>query len=376
MRQISGWVATHVFGATPPFDYSGASGETVFFLAQTLWLLVFALAATAVWWLVDRSRGEYVTTNRWFRLFIRLGLASQMFEYGMTKVIPTQFEAPSLGVLVTPAGDLSLNTLFWTSVGASPGYQIATGLAELTAGILLLVPRTAILGALMCLVDMVYVFALNMGFDIGLKITTFHLILLALFLLAPDLGRLKNFLLGRPTGPSMQTGPLMATGGANRVALVLQVFLGLYLMGMQALANVNFWYAEGGGAPKSVLYGVWNLETLAIDGQVRPPSENDYDRQWRRVIFDTPGAMAFQRMDDSFSRYGVTIDTETLTLALTKGGSRNWRSVFNFSRPVENRLVLDGEMDGYTIHAELVRVELDTFRLLNSHFRWIRPDDP
>ena len=37
---------------------------------------------------------------------------------------------------------------------------------------------------------------------------------------------------------------------------------------------------------------------------------------------------------------------------------------------------LDGDMDRYRIHLELRLVDLDTFRLLNSGFRWIRPPDP
>jgi hypothetical protein len=33
-------------------------------------------------------------------------------------------------------------------------------------------------------------------------------------------------------------------------------------------------------------------------------------------------------------------------------------------------------MDDHQILVELDRVELDTFRLLESDFRWIRPPDP
>jgi hypothetical protein len=38
-------------------------------------------------------------------------------------------------------------------------------------------------------------------------------------------------------------------------------------------------------------------------------------------------------------------------------------------------LILEGEMDGYRIRAELQLLERDTFRLLNSGFRWVRPPD-
>jgi len=197
---------------------------------------------------------------------------------------------------------------------------------------------------------------------------------LALFLLAPEWKRLAGVLvLDRATGPSTQP-PLFATRRANQIALAVQILCGAYLLGMQGYANAVYWHAAGGGAPKSPLYGIWNVEALAVNGQAGPPSQNDYDRQWRRVIFDAPGSLAFQRTDDSFARFGASIDLASGTLALTKGGSRTWRSVFRFERPADDRLVLDGEMDERRIHVQLQLVSSDSFRLLSSHFRWIRPD--
>ena len=125
----------------------------------------------------------------WFRLAVRLALAASLFEYGMTKVIPTQFAAPSLTTLVTPAGDLTLSALLWTSIGAAPAYEIVTGCVELLAGVLLLVPRTTLLGALIAAGALTNVFVLNLTYDVGLKVVSFHLVLLAVVLLLPDLRR-------------------------------------------------------------------------------------------------------------------------------------------------------------------------------------------
>jgi hypothetical protein len=33
-------------------------------------------------------------------------------------------------------------------------------------------------------------------------------------------------------------------------------------------------------------------------------------------------------------------------------------------------------MDGHHLRVRLALLELDTFRLLNSTFRWVRPPDP
>jgi hypothetical protein len=117
------------------------------------------------------------------------------------------------------------------------------------------------------------------------------------------------------------------------------------------------------------------VQQLSVDGENRLPAMNDYDRQWRRVIFDSSDTVAFQRLDDSFARYGVVVDTHHNALALTKGNSRTWKANFTFERPSEDRLTLDGEMDAHRIHMELQLVEFDTLRLLNSRFRWVRPEE-
>jgi hypothetical protein len=84
-------VASHVFRVTDSLAYGRNSGETLFHWVQIFWILAFAIVGTVVWSALDRRRENYVTLHKWFYLFLRLSLAASMFEYGMTKVIPTQF---------------------------------------------------------------------------------------------------------------------------------------------------------------------------------------------------------------------------------------------------------------------------------------------
>jgi hypothetical protein len=234
-----------------------------------------------------------------------------------------------------------------------------------------------VLGALVSLAALIQIFVLNLTYDIGLKQFAFHLLLLAVLLLIPELRRLGAlFLMNRPV-PASTEPPLFRTPRANRAAVAAQIVFGLYLVGMFGYVSLSRWYAEGGGgSPKSPLYGIWDVEHLVVDGLARSPVMNDYDRRWRRVIFDSPDEMAFQRTDDSFSHYGVFVEVEPRRLTLTKSHSASWRARFTFERPSRDRLVLDGDMDEHTVHLELKLVELDSLRLLNSGFRWIRPPDP
>lgn len=373
MREVTFWIAQHFFATVLDAAEPQMGGEPLFFWVQTFWLLVVAILATGIWSVMDRRRENYVVLHKWFRLFIRFGLASQMFEYGMTKVIPTQFPAPPLNTLLTPAGDLTLSGLLWTSIGASPPYEIFTGCIETLGGVLLLVPRTTLLGATISLAALMQVFALNVTYDVGLKLVSFHLIALAVFLMAPDIPRFADFFLrNRSTGASTQP-ELFSSTRARRIALGAQIVFGLYLVGMYAYINVRFWDVGGGGSPKSPLYGIWNVEELSIDGRSGPPDLNDYDRRWRRVIFDKAAEVSFQRTDDSFATYKAVVDPYGKTLSLAKRDSEKWKATLNIERPSADRLILDGEMDGYKIRTALRLVDFDTFRLLNSSFRWVRP---
>src|SRR5262249_26025686 len=149
------------------------------------------------------------------------------------------------------------------------GYQRFAGGAELLGGILLIFPRTTTLGALVCLADMIQVFMLNMTYDVPVKLLSFHLILLSLFLLAPDLKRLTNFFLNRAT-EAPDHPPLFIRRRANRIAFAVQVALGIALLGMNAYTAGTSWQEYGGGRTLPPLYGIWDVEQHSIDGQVRP----------------------------------------------------------------------------------------------------------
>lgn len=363
MRDITSWLGTHVFHVTT-LAYEGVSADTPFHWVQLAWLLVAAAIITAIWSVRLKPDATGRTDDaiaKWARLFFRFALAGQMFYFGMAKVIPTQFPPPSLVTLLKPAGNLSPDDLLWTFIGASTFYQMFTGWAEVVAGLLLIVPRTATLGAIVALADMVQVFVLNLSYDVGLKQTSFHLVLISLFVLAPDARRLARALV--PDGPK-----------TDRRALAAQVVFGLYLLAMFTRLAVLSWQNPGGpGAPKSPLYGIWDVQRLSVDGEFRPSMFNDYDRRWRRVIFDTPDVVVFQRLDDSFAHYGASIDVDRHAIALRKIQSRVWRSTFSFERRGDDEMILDGEMDGHAVHAELQRVGMDVFRLTNGTFRWVRP---
>jgi uncharacterized membrane protein YphA (DoxX/SURF4 family) len=371
LRPIVLWTATHILHtANAPAYADTGSGDKTFDWVLVFCLLAITVLATAPWSVLDRKRDNYIVLHKWFQLAIRFFLAAQMLSYGLAKVVPLQMPFPFLTRLVENFGDFSPMGVLWSAIGTSPGYEIFAGCAEVLGGILLIIPRTATLGALICLADMVQVFMLNMTYDVPVKLLSFHLILLSLFLLAPDLERLANFfVLNRATEPSAPI-PLFTGRRANRIAFAAQILLGVWLLGMNAYGSRVNWYVYGGARPKSPLYGIWEVEQQLVDGQPRSPLLNDYGR-WRRVIFDFPTRMTFQRIDDSFARRAVTINVKDNTLTLTDDADKNWKANFTFQRDATDQLTLDGNMDGHKTHLQLKLLDRDKFLLVNRGFHWI-----
>lgn len=370
-RPITFWAARHIFRIQHDLVYKDSgSGDKTFDWVLAFCLLVISAAITALWSFLDRHRENYVTFHKWFRLALRFMLASEMFLYGIVKAIPLQMPFPYLTRLLEPYGNFSPMAVLWSSIGASHPYEIFAGCAETLGGILLLMPRTATLGALVCMADMIQVFALNMAYDVPVKLFSFHLILFSLFLLAPDARRLLRFFFtDRTVAPSRQTS-LFGSLRANRIAVILQVVFGLYLIGINIYSGIDAWHQYGEGRPKSLLYGIWNVDQMSVDGQLRPPLLTDQDR-WRRIIFDFESFTSFQRLDDTVTGFASTINDKEKTLTLTKGSDKNWKANFTYVRPATDQLELDGSMDGHQVQMKLKLVDRDKFALVNRGFHWI-----
>ena len=370
-RKALSWVATHVLRVRYQFlTTQTGSGDQTLDWVQAFCLVVIAVAATTAWSMVDRRRPNYVGLQKWFRLFLRFSLGATMIAYGAAKAIPLQMPAPSLNRLLEPYGNFSPMGVLWYSIGASRPYEIFAGCAELTAGVLLFVPRLATLGALVGLAVSIQIFTLNMTYDVPVKLFSFHLILMSLVLLAPEASRLVNVLiLDRTAGPSTEP-PLVRRRGACRILFAAQLVFGAYIVFMNVKGGREGWYTYGGGAPKSPLYGIWNVEDMSIDGVMRSPLITDYAR-WRRLTFQTPTDMSFWRMDDTYVRYSTTIDMNAKTIALTRGSDKNWE-VFRFQRPDGERMILDGTMDGHAVHMKVRFFDPKKFLLVSHGFHWIQ----
>jgi hypothetical protein len=372
IRAVVFWVGAHVFRLSTPLVYSGSgSGDKYFDWVLVFCIFACALIAAAVWSAIDRKRQDYATLQKWFRLFLRFCLGSQMLVYGGVKAVPLQMHYPFLFVQTEPFGNLSPMGVLWASIGASPAYETFAGCAELLGGFLLMFPRTVVLGALVCLADLTQIFVLNMTYDVPVKQFSFHLILISLLILAPNFKRLSNFFfLNRPVEAPQRT-PLFSTPRAERIATAGIAFLWLWMIGNNVYGAWDGWRQYGSGAPRPPLYGIWNIEDYSVDNQPHPLLVTEA-QQWRRIIFDFPDSAMVQRMDESSSGYGAKLDLHANTLSLTDGKDKKWKASFTFTRPAPDRLTLDGAINGQKTAMQLRLLDHSKFQLNSRGFHWIQ----
>jgi len=371
-RQVVFWVAAHVFGASLPLVYKGSgSGDKIYDWVEVFCLLVVAAIATASWTIADRKRHHYEVLDRWFRLYIRFSLAMTILIYAFDKLVPLQMSYPYLRAQVQPFSAFSPAGILWNSIGASPAYEIFAGAAELGGGVLLMFPQTVMLGALVCLIDMIQVWMLNMTYDVPVKQYSFHLLLMSIFLLAPQMRRLLNFfVLNHTTAPEIRA-PLFRSPRANRMSRWVQVAFWIWVLALYSYQSAASWKKYGGGRQKSALYGIWDVTEMKVDGNVRPALLSDNER-WRRLIFDFPNLVTAQHLDDSFENFGAAVDATKNSLSLTRQNDKTSYANLKFTRGVPDSLTLTGAMAGHSVEMQLQRVDENKFLLKSRGFHWVQ----
>jgi hypothetical protein len=209
------------------------------------------------------------------------------------------------------------------------------------------------------------VVVLNLCYDVPVKLYSAHLLGMAVFLVYPHLRRLVNVLvLNRPAEPA-PLQPLFRHPWAHRGAFVLRTviifgFTGLFLQ--QAYENSRMF------APKVPLHGIWEVETLELNGTDRPPLLTDSTR-WRRLLFEHPDLVLVQLVDGGWDGYKLTLKDQQMTLR--KYDDPHWKSPLTWRQVEPGLLALEGTFGGQAMQARLRRLDESEILLISRGFHWI-----
>jgi uncharacterized membrane protein YphA (DoxX/SURF4 family) len=371
MRPVVIWVGNNLLGVKPTVHPTG-SGDTLFDWTLAFTLILIAVVGTVVWSIARRETMRYPRLHKWFRLFLRIALGTTMFSYGFSKVFPLQMPTVFLSRLLEPYGDFSPMGVIWYSIGAAPGYERFIGSAEVLGGLLLLLPGLTLIGALVTFAVTVGVWMVNMTYDVPVKLFAFHLVLMSIFLIAPDARRLVNwFVLNRPVMP--EPAPRYGRSARSHVIWIgAQLLFTVWALGLEIYGGVQSWKSYGGGAPKSPLYGIWTVDSMSVNGEIKPPLTTDTLRYSHVVFQSLDGRAAFQKMNQKFDFFGAKVDTVKHTITLQQFTDTASKPVLTYERPSPTRLAFEGDLGGKRVRMALTQRDLNSFMLVSRGFHWVQ----
>jgi uncharacterized membrane protein YphA (DoxX/SURF4 family) len=359
------WVGQHVLHLSTPIAYfiSGSGDKT------SDWVLLFchlviSIVATVVWTIFGR-RKEYTRLNEWLRVALRYALALTMFAYGSAKAVKLQFADPSLGRLIEPLRDVSPMGLLWTFMGFSTPYTFFAGACELLGGVLLFFRRATTLGALVTAAVMTNVAILNYAYDVPVKLLSTHLVLMCGYLLIPDLRPLCDFFIRNKPAALAPAQPHFAAKKWRVAGGIVKTLVIGYTVVTSAIGTIEG--ASKLAAPKSSLYGIWDVEEFTRDGQTLPPLLTDTAR-WRRFVTQSPNGIGTRGMDDSVHAYVVRFDTAKSTIL---SNDAKTPLALTWSRPDADHLTLTGTVDGHQLAVRLKKMDVTHTNLLGRGFHWV-----
>jgi hypothetical protein len=369
------WVASHLFHLQIT-TFSNGSGDTTYDYLRVFCMVVLAVVATVIWSLLDRQRKDYRTLHDWARLWLRYALGLSMLTYGAVKVIKLQMPTPGYGVLSETYGESSPMRLLWTFMGFSTGYSFFAGASEVAAALFLFFRRTTTLGALLAAAVMSNVVMLNFCYDVPVKLGSSHLLLLALFLLAPDLSRLANLLLFNRTVEPVDRGPHLARRWMRWTGLGLKVsVIGFALV--SEFGGALRAYAQFGnpGQPK-VPEGWYKVSSFQEDGKELPALATD-GRRWNTFVLlgGYVRLWGFDRSTRLLKVEGNPTHGRFALLALGEGGEPVAGAApvaqMEFHLSGDGQGLLEGTYEGRALKVAMARQDSRNFPLMKRGFHWI-----
>ena len=383
-KHIVPWVAAHILRMPGPVRPS-FTGDDLFEWVEQFVLLSLAVIGAALWWAADRRRPDYRVLDRWLRLLARLAMAGILFSYGFDKVFPNQFGSITRYSLIEQLGDLNHFGLLWSLMAASKGYTFFSGALEVLAGVMLLVPELASVGAFLAIAVLGNVVALNLAYNIPVKLFSTNLLLIAVYLAAPELPRLFNLLVrNRAVAPH----PLIALSTNRRVdrgVKIAQVVLGMAFF-------ATFFYTEShryaetqkAASVPVPLQGIWLVDDFTVTGGSQSSLFTPFltkdlrlqpgEERWTKLVFDAPKQMVIQTENGALDFVRLKLSEAKDEALLTDSGDAAWKADLKLQQPGPNLLNMQGMVNGVNVAAKLHKMDESRFRIRDEGLHLVQPD--
>jgi hypothetical protein len=382
--KVVSWTAAHGLGITQMYDGPSGSGDKTSDFVRLLVCFVLASAIAVVWSAVDWRKTDHPWLKDLLRSYLRYVLAFTMLGYGLAKVGSevNQFAEPPIERLMSTYGDSSPMGLVWTFMGASRAYTRFAGLGEIVGGLLLIWRRTTIVGAAVTFGVMMNVMMLNFCYDVPVKQYSFHLVVMALYLLLADAPRLANLLIwNRPVDKASLLPPytglktIWVQRALKAYIIVMGVAWPLGSMIYRETKQVDNKLAQ------PAFFGTYEVDEFVVDGEPVPPMLSDNTR-WRylsisRSRFGQWGAriptdyFSVRMMNRSQRGSPLVVSHDGKALMLESAAMAGLPSKFTVDLLDDRQLALSGVANGKKMEIKLHKLNREDFVLVNRGFHWV-----
>jgi len=363
------WFAESILNYSGEISFNGrGSGDTTYDYLLLAVRLIFAVLGVFIWAVVQKYKELDGPLRRYLTVLFRYFLAFSMFTYGFSKIFYLQFPELSLINLSRTYGDSSPMGLLWKFMGYSETYSIFTGLLEVLGGALLLFRKTRLLGALLTFGVMLNVFVLNMTFDVPVKLFSFHLCILLILLILPDLGNIARFfILNLPTKP-LPNGPYFLSKKQRYIGRTFKAILIFYVLYTGIDGKLQSQKLYGKRVPMHELYGIYEVQTFVINGDTIAPLMTD-TRRWKQLIIDKRNSLLI-KMDESRIGMSHKIDSATSMIKLMPylEGYQAFELRYQIS---DSQLVLTDTRQNDTLIVTAKRRKREDYFLMQRGFHFI-----
>ena len=364
------WVGHSILNLKGRLEYfPTGSGDTTLSYVRLFVQTASAIVGTVIWSIIDRKRTSYNKLLYWFLVLVRIFLIFFLLSYGFAKIYKTQFPNPSLNRLLQPVGEMSPMGLAWTYMGHSVGFNLVVGFFEALGGFLLIPRRTQTFGAFVAAGVMFQVVLMNLFFDIPVKIFSFHLFLMAVFIFSTDARRFAHIFIKNKATQVYEFYNPIKDKRYHKIIFWVKLCGILILVGFMSFDGYSRERGTyGDKREKPALYGIWEVEQFVRNQDTIPPLLTDHTR-WRYLIVDWKDRAVIQTMNGS-KEYIDFVPDSTLTKA--KVTSYNWSKEESFTiSNQDSMLSLQGKIYNNDISITFKKKKLSQFELLNRGFHWV-----
>ena len=222
---------------------------------------------------------------------------------------------------------------------------------------------------------MLQVFVLNLCYDVPVKLYSFHLLLMAVWIALPDLRRLADFLLFHRTVEPRPLRTPFERRWLERARRPVKLLVLGFMLYKEIDSGYDGYKKRGPGKARNPLHQIYKVERHTVAGVEKPPLTTDATR-WKRFTLNTYGYAAIVYMDDhrAFGECKIDEVAKTMTIVVSPEKGKEQEKVpdivLHYTQPDADHLELTGDVDGKPTTMSLIVVPRSSFLLDNRGFHW------